>query len=105
MRDGFTLLEVVVSLLLLEVAVLAAAGTLVIAARSLAEAEHLERAVLEAEGVLDSLAGVAAPVSGSKAYPGGSVAWDVDGAGGVAVRVVSPEGDERVVVASAVEGS
>jgi len=102
MRSGFTLIEVVVSLLLLEVAVLAAAGTMAVAAGVLAEAEHLERAVLEAEGVLDSLAGAAAATSGSRPYRGGITEWTVDPSGALDLRVLSPDGEERLAVTSAV---
>jgi Tfp pilus assembly protein PilV len=102
MSGGFTLLEVVVSLLILEVAVIAAAGTLVVASRSLGEAEHLERAVLEAEGVLDSLAGAPSAASGSRGYPGGYVEWTVDGQGEVVLRVRSAEDEVRLEVLSAV---
>lgn len=101
MRAGFTLLEVVVALLLMEVAVLAAAGTLVLASRSMAEASHLERAVMEAEGVLDSLSSVAGPVSGGRAYPGGDIKWTVDSSGVVLLTVVSGEGEARLELTSA----
>jgi Tfp pilus assembly protein PilV len=102
MNSGFTLIELVVALLLLEVGVMAAAGTLTIASRSLAEAEHLEQAVVEAEGVLDSLAGADSAVAGSRAYEGGVVEWTVDAAGIVLLRVVSSEGEVRLRVDSAV---
>lgn len=102
MRGGFTLLEVVVALLVLEVAVLAAAGTLEVASRTLAVAEGTERAVLEAEGVLDSLAGVGGAVSGTRAFPGGDVTWTVDTAGVVVLRVDGPDGAPRFQLTSAV---
>jgi type II secretory pathway pseudopilin PulG len=102
MRAGFTLMEVVVALMLMELAVLAAAGTLVLASRSMAEAEHLERAVMEAEGVLDSLSGVVAPTGGSRPYAGGGIDWLVDSAGVVLLTVTSAEGEIRLEVTSAV---
>ena len=104
MKTGFTLVEVVVSLLLLEIAVVAAAGTLVVASRTLAEATHLERAVLEAEGVLDSLAGLDVIGSGSRPYPGGNVEWSVDAERLVLVRVVTPDSTVVLAVASAAPG-
>jgi type II secretory pathway pseudopilin PulG len=101
MRDGFTLLEVVVALLLLELAVVAAVGTLVVASHSLAEAEHLERAILEAEGVLDSLAGAQDVVDGARAYAGGTVEWSVDIGGGLVVWVTSADSVQRLEVSGA----
>lgn len=92
MSRGFTLLEVVVALLLLEVAVLAAVGTLVVASRALRDAEHLERAVVAAEGVLDSLASAPAGASGARAFDGGTLEWDVDAAGLVVLRASNPGG-------------
>jgi len=81
MKTGFTLLEIVVSLLLLEATVLAAVGTLVVASRTLTEAEQVGRAVVEAEGVLDSLGRVDAPTDGSRAWALGTVDWTTEGPG------------------------
>jgi Tfp pilus assembly protein PilV len=102
MSRGFTLLEVVVALLLLEIAVMSAAGTLTVASRTLTQAEHLERAVIEAEGVLDSLAGTAGAVSGSRAFVGGELMWSVDVTGQVALRVSGADGRRWLEVVSAV---
>ena len=55
MRSGFALLEVVVALLVLELAVVGVVGTLVVASSTQVRAESLERAVARAEGILDSL--------------------------------------------------
>lgn len=98
MRRGYTLLEVVAALLLLEVAVLGAVGTLTIAAHVLGEAEQLEHAVLAAEGVLDSLAGVASPVAGSRAFAGGELSWTVDSVGVVALTAFGSDGGTRLRV-------
>jgi len=81
MKTGFTLLEVVVSLLLLEAAVLAAVGTLAVASQTLTEAEQVGRAVIEAEGVLDSLARVDTPADGSRTWALGTVDWTGEGPG------------------------
>lgn len=102
MRRGFTLLEVVVALLLLEVAVLAAAGTLAVSSRMLAEAEQLERAVSAAEGVVDSLAALEFPVGASRPFVGGELEWLVDASGTVVLRAVSPDGRVLLEVTSAV---
>lgn len=100
-RAGFTLLEVVVAVLVLEVAVLAALATLEAASRNLARAEHLERAVLEVEGVLDSLAAVEGPAPGGRAFVGGQIEWVPGPGGSVVVRAVDAEGSLVLEVGSA----
>jgi len=102
MNAGFTLLEVVVSLLLLQVAVVSAAGTLAVSSRTLADAEHLERAVVEADGVLDSLGGVSGAVSGSRTFAVGTVEWSIDAAGTVELRAARVDGRILLEVQSAV---
>jgi len=72
---GFTLVEVVVALLLLEVAVLGVVGTLVLARRTLTEAEALERAVTGVERVVDSLMASGPMVEGEDAHAWGRVTW------------------------------
>ena len=99
------MLEVVVALVLLEVAVVGAVGTLAVASRTLAEAEHLERAVLEAEGVLDSLAGVPGAESGSRVYAGGRLEWLVDPGRDVVLTAVGSDGAVRFELHSALPSS
>ena len=86
-------MEVVVALLVLEVAVVAAVGTLTVASRTLTEADRLERMVADAEGVLDSLAGESWPTVGTLVQAGSEVSWVVDSAGRADVRAVTPVGD------------
>lgn len=76
---GFTLVEVVVGLVLLEVCVVGVAGLLTLSSRTLREAEALEMLVAEAEGVLDSLRTAPVVAPGAKAIAGGEVAWRPDG--------------------------
>ena len=90
---GFTLLEVVIAILVLEVGVLAAVGTMSVAVTNLARAERLERAVASSEGVLDSLAGVAGATSGASTLAGAEIEWSVDTDGVVALRALDPDGD------------
>lgn len=98
MRRGFTLLEVVVALVVLEVAVVGAAGTLMLASRTLARAERLERAVALAEGVLDSLGRVPVPTDSSRGYRGGEVRWQVGDSSRVALTAFGPVRDTLFVV-------
>lgn len=102
MSRGFTLIEVVVALLLLEVGVLAAAGTLQVASRTLAEAERVERAVVAAGGILDSLARVTEPSDGDRTEAFGEVSWSVDGSGAMVLRAETREGRVLLEVTSAV---
>jgi type II secretory pathway pseudopilin PulG len=90
---GFTLLEVVMALLVLEVAVLGVTGALALASRTLGRAERMERAVALAEGVLDSLDRVAAPVDGAHGYEGGEVLWAIGDSGDVVLSALGPAGD------------
>ena len=78
-RQGFTLVEVLVALVLLEVGLMGVVGTLVLAARALERAELEERGVAEVERVLDSLT-VAGVRSGEGRVPtrGGEVGWRAD---------------------------
>ena len=74
---GFTLVEVLVALLLFEVGVLGMVGTLVLASRTLGAAERLDRAVVETQRVVDSLASAPSRMSGTATFPGGLLSWDV----------------------------
>ena len=97
---GFTLLEVVVALLVLEIAVIGAVGTLVLAAATLGRAERLERAAARAEGVLDSLARASAPSDGAASYRAGQLRWTAGPAGEVRLVATGPTGDTLLEVAS-----
>lgn len=77
---GFTLVEVLVALVVLEVGLLGVVGTLVLAARTLVRAEAREVGTAEVERVLDSLL-AAGPVDGegSVSVTAGEVAWSAAG--------------------------
>lgn len=64
-HHGFTLLEVVVASVLMQVVILAVMGTLTKAAQLRTEAESLERAIGVAESLLDSLLVVDSLVDGA----------------------------------------
>lgn len=86
MRGGFTLVEVIVALLILEVGILGVVGTLLLSSRTLARAEAVERGVLGAERVFDSLRGGAAPPTGSWTDGEGTATWTTSGADSVRIR-------------------
>lgn len=94
MMRGFTLIEVVIALVVLEIGVLGVVGTLLLATRTLTEAERTTRAAAEAALVADSLEthGFAGP--GEDSFPGGVVRWEVGGAAGQPVVVaIEADGD------------
>lgn len=79
--SGFTLVEILVALVILEVGLLGVVGTLWLAAATLARAERTERGVAELERVHDSLALEEAPASGELTTSSGTARWRVvDGA-------------------------
>lgn len=96
-RRGFTLVEVLVALILLEVGLLGVVGTLLLATRTLTHAELEERGAAVAERVLDSLS--AAGVSsgeGRADVRGGEVRWRASG--GVVHVEFGTERDSALVV-------
>lgn len=80
------MIEVLVALLVFEIAVVGIVGTLVLASSTLTRAETLERAVATAEGVLDSLAHVDVVVTDSVKLPTARVTWTVDESGRIRLR-------------------
>jgi prepilin-type N-terminal cleavage/methylation domain-containing protein len=76
---GFTLVEILVSLVVLEVGLLGVVGTLWLAAVTLARAELTERGVAETERVYDSLAATEQPTDGALEAPYGTLRWNLRG--------------------------
>lgn len=83
---GFTLVEVVVALVILEVGLLGVVGMVVLAQRTLAEADALERGVAEMEGILDSLDRGAEPGGGARVLEVGEVTWSMEDGGALTLR-------------------
>jgi len=102
---GFTLVEVLVALVVLEVALLGVVGTLILAARTLTRAELEEAGAAEVERVLDSLVSVGA-TSGQGAVPsrGGFVRWTRTSGGGVSLVFSTPIDTALVVVEALLPG-
>lgn len=94
-RSGFTLVEILVALVVLEVGLLGVVGTLVLAARTLTRAEVHERGVAELEQLWDSLRWVEAPGSGARERPWGVATW-APRDGGLSLEFLG--GDGRVSV-------
>jgi prepilin-type N-terminal cleavage/methylation domain-containing protein len=95
MRRGFTLVEVLVALVVLEVGLLGVVGTLWLAAVTMSRAERTERGVAEVERVYDSLAAAELPGSGTREGVGGTLRWEVAGR---AVHVEYATGADSVLV-------
>ena len=85
--EGFTLVEILVALVLLEVGLLGVVGTLVLATRTLAGAEVRQEAVLQARLLLDSLARVEGPAEGDVVAIWGEGGWSRGGDGVVRLRL------------------
>lgn len=96
---GFTLVEILVALVVLEVGLLGVVGSLVLAARTLDRAVLLERGVAEVARVHDSLAvsGVAGG-PGSVATADGIVAWTVDASGRASISFARAAGSPLVTI-------
>jgi Tfp pilus assembly protein PilV len=92
---GFTLIEVVVAIVLLELGLLGVLGTLVLASRTMTRAETLERAVIAVERARDSLSVHGMDTEGGTSFPGGRMAWSVT-TGGPEISAVSEAGDTLV---------
>ena len=86
-RAGFTLVEVVVSLVLLAVAFLGLAAVASLAATSLHAALSQERTVRHAAGLLDSLTFGSSPGSGSAVAAGVRYDWNAAAGAGAEIRV------------------
>lgn len=104
MRNGFTLLEVVIALLFLELAVIGAAGMLGLASSTLGRAEALERAASRVEGALDSLNVAPGAGDGSATFAGGEVRWVVREGGDLRIVALRATGDTLVDVESVLMG-
>jgi len=91
-KAGFTLVEVLVALIVMEVATLGVLGSLVLASETMRRAETLERATARAEGVLDSLHSVLGSGSGVRPFVGGEVRWTVDDRGYLVLNAVDERG-------------
>jgi len=75
---GFTLIEIVVAIVLLEIGMLGMLGTLTIASRTMTRAETLEAATITAGRVVDSLTVHGMAEEGAVGFIGGQVSWRAD---------------------------
>ena len=88
-QAGFTLVELLVALVILQVGLLATAGMIFLAQENLARGELLIRATLEAGRLADSLGGRAGGGTGELALPWGTLRWGPAPGGAPGLRVVA----------------
>jgi hypothetical protein len=74
--NGFSLAELLVALVVLQVGLLGVAGLVLLAQRNLMRAEITARGVLEAQLVADSVRHAGGEDMGSMEYPWGGIAWE-----------------------------
>lgn len=97
LRSGFTLVEILVSLVVLQVGLLGVVGTLLLASRTLGRAELVEWAVAEVQRTADSLFATGGGAGAGQASSGpGELRWEVDGGG--RLRVEYHSGSEILVM-------
>ena len=75
MREGFSLVELVLALVVFQVGLLATAGMVFLAQQNLLRAEVTVRGILEADLVADSLEDIGEAGSGRRPYLWGEVSW------------------------------
>ena len=98
-RNGFSLIEVLIAMMLFGVALLGVAGSALLAGQVMREAQARERSTIEAMQVIDSLARVQYPVSGQRSVGPMQlrwiVSWPASGPAKIEVIVEYPDGRER----------
>jgi prepilin-type N-terminal cleavage/methylation domain-containing protein len=95
---GFSLLEVLVALILLEVCLLGVVGLFTLASRRLARALLVERAAAEVGAVADSLSRAGGGESGESAHGEWRLSWEPGSGAGLIVRASLLADAERTAV-------
>lgn len=95
-RRGSTFLELIFALLLFEVGLLAVAGMVLVAQRTLTRAQLTMRGTMEAKRVGDSLLAVGALEEGETTRPWGGLHWTADGDGGLIIVATMADGSDTL---------
>ena len=101
MSKGFSLVELILALLVLQVGLLGAGGMVFLAQKNIRRASLTLRGLVEAGWVADSLAREGAVGSGGYSLPWGDISWGPSPSGMGGLRVVAlsvGEGDTLAVV-------
>lgn len=101
-RHGFTLVEVVVALIVLELGVLGVLGTLALASETLRRAERLERATSRVEALVDSLSAGSPPDTVMEAFADVRISWTVDDGGRLDLLATDEQGGTLLRIRSRV---
>jgi len=96
-RNGFSLLELILALLIFQVGLLGVAGMVLTAQRTLIRAELILRGTLEARRVGDSLLASGEEEDGELEEPWGQLSWEAGGEG--YLRVVAMGGRDSDTLA------
>lgn len=91
---GFTLIEVLVALVVLQVALVGVLGTALAATRTMHAAEATSLRARAAMSVLDSLRAAGPPRPGSSTHGPVAVSWTVDSIGAVDLAAITPDSVE-----------
>ena len=107
MSRGFSLIELIIALFLLEVGILATAGLFLLSQQNYRRAEVTLRGVLEARWVADSLAPSGVQNSGQLLHSWGEIQWAPENAPvrGLRISVWSPVVGDTVVTVFSVMAS
>lgn len=90
-RRGFTLVEVLVALVVLEVGLMGVVGTLLLAAGTLTRARRIDGATAALERVYDSLSSAGAVSSrGRLSMESAEIRWTASASGGLTLQYVLP---------------
>lgn len=95
---GFTLVEVLVAVVVLQLATLGALSTLTQAVRVRLAAEHVDARSTLLETLADSLRAARAPGTGRRALSHDTVTWSTDSVGDVTMTGRGPDWRDSMVV-------
>lgn len=88
---GFTLIEVIVALVVLQVAVVGVLGTALIASRTMRAAEAIALRARAASSILDSLRVDGRPGPGGALRSGVQIEWIIDDVGALDLTATTPD--------------